>query len=501
MSTTPPIPYTQLRQLYIGGAWVSPEHDRTEAVLNPATEAVIGHAPVGGLPEAQAAIAAARQAFDQGPWPRLPQAERTAVMQRLHSALRERAAGIQALAVAEAGHTLALAQGMNFERPMALFAAALQRSLQPSSRSLPVETAVNPFNPGGAPLIGAGMVLREPIGVVSAITAFNAPFLINLSKLVPALLAGNTVVLKPSPCTPFSALLFGEVADEIGLPPGVLNIITGGDKVARLITADPQVDMVTFTGSEAVGAAILAQGAPTIKRTLLELGGKSALIVRADADVQKAAMEGVFQVAVNAGQGCALATRHVVHNSIRPAYVAMLQAIAGQIKAGNPADPSTQLGPLIRASARDRVARMVQAGQDQGARLVCGGGRPAHLDKGYFFDITVFDEVHNHMAIAQDEIFGPVASVIGFDSDDEAVAIANDSRYGLYGAIHSRDAAAAWAMAQQLRTGGVVLNGGLYQQNDAPFGGYKRSGLGREYGENWTYAYMQEKSIVFPIGV
>jgi aldehyde dehydrogenase (NAD+) len=495
------IPYTHLSQLYIDGAWVRPEGGRMDAVLNPATEAVIGMAPVGGLPEAQAAIAAARKAFDKGPWPRLPQAERTAVMQRMHAALRARADGIKALSVAEAGYTLALAHAVNFERPMELFAAALQRSLLPTTRALPVETAMNPFNPAGSALIGAGVVVREAVGVVSAITAYNAPFLINLSKIVPALLAGNTVVLKPSPYTPFSALLFGEVAQEIGLPPGVLNIITGDADVARRITADAGVDMVTFTGSEAVGAAILSQGAPTIKRTLLELGGKSALIVRADADVQKAAMEGVFQVATMAGQGCALATRHVVHNSIRPAYVAMVQAIASQIKTGDPADPATQMGPLIRAAARDNVERMVQAGRDQGARLVCGGTRPAHLRQGFFFDVTVFDDVHNGMRIAQEEIFGPVASVIGFDTDEEAVQIANDSPYGLYGGIHSRDPAKAFEMAQQLRTGGVVINGGLYRQNDAPFGGYKRSGLGREYGENWTCEYTQEKSILFPIGL
>jgi acyl-CoA reductase-like NAD-dependent aldehyde dehydrogenase len=259
--------------------------------------------------------------------------------------------------------------------------------------------------------------------------------------------------------------------------------------------------MVTFTGSEGVGAAILAQAAPTIKKVLLELGGKSALIVRSDADVQKAAMEGVFQVANHCGQGCALATRHIVHNSIRPAYVATMQAIASQIAIGDPADPSTQLGPLIRAASRDKVERMVQQGRDEGARLVCGGSRPAHMQRGFFYNVTVFDDVRNDMSIAQEEIFGPVASVIGFDTDEEAVKIANDSRYGLYGGIHSRDPAKAYEMALQLRTGGVVINGGLYRQNDAPFGGYKRSGLGREYGEGWLHEYTQEKSIIYPIGV
>ncbi len=495
------IPFTTFDGLYINGQWVPPTGGAQEAVINPGTEAVIGMAPVGSVADADAALDAARRAFDHGAWPRLPQAERTAMMRRMHSALLARAERIKALAVAEGGFTLALAHVMNFVRPMELFAIAIERSLLPTMQTLPVETAMNPFNPSGSPLIGSGVVVREPIGVVTAITAYNAPYLLNLSKLVPALLAGNTMVLKPSPYTPFSALLFGEVASEIGLPPGVLNIVTGGPDVAQVLTADARVDMVTFTGSEAVGVSILGQAAPTIKKVLLELGGKSALIVRADADVQKAALEGVFQVATHCGQGCALATRHLVHNSIRPAYVEMMKAIAGQIVVGDPANPATQLGPLIRGVARDRVARMVQQGQDEGARLVIGGTRPAHLSQGFFFDVTVFDDVRNDMSIAQDEVFGPVASVIGFDTDEEAVQIANDSRYGLYGGIHSRDPAKAWEMALQMRTGGVVINGGLYRQNDAPFGGYKRSGLGREYGAGWQHEYTQEKSIIFPIGL
>jgi aldehyde dehydrogenase (NAD+) len=495
------IPYTKFKGLYIDGQWVPPSGGAQEEVINPATEAVIGQAPVGVVADADAAMAAARRAFDQGPWPRLPQAERTAFMRRMHAALAARADGLKALMVAEGGFTLGLAHAMNYARPMELFAIAIERSLMPSDRTMPVETSMNPFNPAGPPLIGSGVVVREPVGVVTAITAYNAPFLINLSKLVPALLAGNTMVLKPSPFTPFSALLFGEIASEIGLPPGVLNIVTGGPEVARVLTTDARIDMVTFTGSEGVGAAILGQAAPTIKKVLLELGGKSALIVRADADVQKAALEGVFQVATHCGQGCALATRHLVHNSIRPAYVAMMQAIAGQIVVGDPANPATQLGPLIRGTARDRVQRMVQQGQDEGAKLVLGGSAPAHLTKGFFYNVTVFDDVRNDMHIAQDEVFGPVASVIGFDTDDEAVQIANDSRYGLYGGIHSRDPAKAYEMALQLRTGGVIINGGLYRQNDAPFGGYKRSGLGREYGAGWQHEYTHEKAIVFPIGV
>jgi acyl-CoA reductase-like NAD-dependent aldehyde dehydrogenase len=212
-------------------------------------------------------------------------------------------------------------------------------------------------------------------------------------------------------------------------------------------------------------------------------------------------MEGVFQVSTHCGQGCALATRHIVHNAIRPAYVETMRAIAAQLSVGDPAAAGTVVGPLIREAARSRVERFVQQGQDEGARLVAGGRRPAHLDRGFFYDVTIFDGVTNDMSIAKEEIFGPVASVIGFDSDEEAVQIANDSRYGLYGGIHSRDPAKAYDMALRLRTGGVVINGGLYSLMDAPFGGYKRSGLGREFGENWLDEYTQEKSVLFRIGV
>lgn len=496
-----PKQFTEQTRLFIAGTWVAPQSGERQAVVNPATEEVIGEAPVGGLPEAEAALAAAREAFDRGPWPTMSPAERASFVRRMHAALLARADRIKELQIVEAGATRALAETMMFASPMKIVETAIERSLNQAARHLPITTALNPFDPAGAQLIGSGVVVREAIGVVSAITPFNAPFLTNLAKLFPALLAGNTVVLKPSPHTPFSALLFGEAAQEAGLPRGVLNIVTGNADVAQMMTADPRVDMVTFTGSEQVGAAILAQGAPTIKKTLLELGGKSALIVREDADVRKAAVEGVFQVSTHCGQGCALATRHIVHNAIRPAYVETMRAIAQQLSVGNPAAPSTVVGPLIREASRSRVERFVQQGQDEGARLVAGGRRPAHLDKGFFYDVTIFDDVTNDMSIAQEEIFGPVASVIGFDTDEEAVRIANDSRYGLYGGIHSRDPAKAYEMALRLRTGGVVINGGLYSLMDAPFGGYKRSGLGREFGENWLSEYTQEKSVLFRIGI
>ena len=294
--------------------------------------------------------------------------------------------------------------------------------------------------------------------------------------------------------------MFGEFATEIGLPKGVLNIITGNEEVSKIITSDPRVDMVTFTGSEAVGSLIMAQAAPTLKKTLLELGGKSALIVREDADVMTAAMTGVFNISTHSGQGCALATRHLVHNKIRPQYIEAMKAIISQMPLGNPSDPITVIGPLIRKSAVDRVQNFIQIAKDEGAQLVIGGDKASQFKKGFYHNITVFDDVDNSMRIAQEEIFGPVGTVIGFDTDEDAVKIANDSRYGLYGGIETKEPAKAFQMAKKIQTGGVVINGGLLRQNDAPFGGYKRSGLGREYGPNWLDEYTQEKSIIYRIG-
>lgn len=271
------IPFTRFDGLYINASWVRPVSGDTEAIINPATEDVIGHVPLGGIPEAELAIASAREAFDRGGWADLPQAERTQMMRRMHSALLARADSIKALMVPEGGITRMLAETMQFGGVMELISRLLDRSLIPATRHMPIDQAPHPFAPG-AEVIGGGIVVREPIGVVTAITPYNAPFLVNVSKVFPALLAGNTVVLKPAPFTPFSALLLGEVADEIGLPKGVLNIVTGGIEVGNLLTSDERVDMVTFTGSESVGAAIMAQGAPTLRKVLLELGGKSATV-------------------------------------------------------------------------------------------------------------------------------------------------------------------------------------------------------------------------------
>ncbi|MEY2943091.1 MAG: hypothetical protein RLY97_1105 [Pseudomonadota bacterium] len=493
------IPYTQIDQLFIDGAWVAAEAG-FEPVMNPATGAIIGHAPLASMAQVEAAIAAARHAFDHGPWPQMTMDQRADVMQRMVDALRARQADIAALIVAEVGCAQQITHGMQVANPINHLVAAIASARRDGPDRLPVEISPNMFFPGGPQSIGGTTVVREPFGVVSAITGYNFPFLLNLAKITPALLAGCTMVLKPSQFTPYSALLFGEICQEIGLPQGVLNIVTGGIAEGQLLCTDARVDMVTFTGSEGVGAAIMAQAAPTLKKVHLELGGKSAMIVRADADVQRAAAMAVGFLSVNAGQGCAIPTRLLVHNSIRPAFVAVAKAVAAQIKLGDASDASVTMGPLIRESQRAKVEHYIALGIAAGATLVCGGGRPEGLENGFFTELTLFDDVTNDMAIAQDEIFGPVGCIIGFDSDEEAVQIANDSRYGLAGCIETADAATGYQMALKIRTGSVTLNGGTGTMSYAPIGGYKRSGVGREYGPLWLREYQHEKSVFYPIG-
>jgi aldehyde dehydrogenase (NAD+) len=493
-----PTPYTHIDKLYIGGRWEKAAG--TEAVLNPATEIAIGHAPVGNADATRAAIDAARAAFDRGPWPHLSMADRAVIMGRMHAALVANRDRIRGLILAEVGCAQGITNAMQVDAPLSHFASALAHSASDDRRYLPLEATPNLMNPMGPRILGSGSVVREPIGVIAGITGYNFPFLLNLAKIVPSLLAGNTLVLKPSPFTPYSALLFGEIADEVGLPEGVLNIVTGGAEVGSLLSASPGVDMVSFTGSETVGIAIMQQAAPTLKRVHLELGGKSALIVRADADVQQAALGAIAGLAVNCGQGCALLTRFLVHNSIRAQFVEAAKAVASHWKIGDPTDPTVLMGPLIRESQRGKVERLIREGRDEGARLVCGGGRPAHLSKGFFTDITLFDDVKNRMTIAQEEVFGPVGVTIGFDTDEEAIAIANDSRYGLNGGILSADAATAYEMSLKIRAGSVYINGGTGKMSYAPIGGYKRSGIGREYGPDWLKEFTQEKSIFYPVG-
>lgn len=484
------------RGLYIGNEWVQPQSGSMDAVINPATQEVIATVPVGGRSEVDRALDAARQAFDHGPWPRMSPKARAQILQRLHDGLLRRAAEIASLIVAEAGATQALAASMHFAAPLQHFQYFIDLLVK-RDFAQPVEVQAVPGFTGGK-VLAAHVKVYEPIGVVAGITAYNFPFFLNLVKVAPALAAGNTIILKPSPYTPLEALVIAEVAEEVGLPPGVLNVLTGDATVGEALTTDPRVDQVSFTGSDVVGAKIMAQAAPTLKRIQLELGGKSALIVCADADLEAAATAGLINFTVQAGQGCVLATRAIVHNSVKAQYVDTVARMARQMKLGNPTDPSVQMGPLIRDAQRARVERFVQSGLDSGARLVCGGRRPKGLDQGFFYEPTLFDDVDNSSEIAQEEIFGPVGVVIGFDTDEEAIRIANDSKYGLGGGVFSRNVGHAYEMALRLRTGGVSINGGAgAMSSKAPFGGVKRSGIGREYGEEGLNEYLQIKTIDF----
>jgi aldehyde dehydrogenase (NAD+) len=477
---------------YINGAWTTPGGDLVE-VVNPATEEVIGCAPAGGVPEAEAAVGAARAAFDDGPWPRMSQQERCDTLEHFYSLLEARQNELEELIVAEAGATHMLARFAHIGIAMDHFRFALDEARRRTGVTA-LAPSISP-GAGGRGVLGSAVTVREPVGVVSAITAFNYPHLINLSKIVPSLLMGNTLVLKPSPYTPLEALALGDIATEAGIPPGAINIVTGGGDVGQVLTSDGRVDMVSFTGSATVGAAVMAQAASTIKKTLLELGGKSALIARDDVDVEMVAEQAALGLTYQAGQGCGLCSRFLVHNSILPAFVARATAVLKEIKVGDPTDPTTQMGPLIREVQRERVTGMVDAAVRHGAKVATGGRAPAHLTKGFFYEPTLLTDVDSHDTIAQEEVFGPVGVVIGFETDDEAVAIANDSRYGLSGAIWSADSARAFEMALRIRTGTVKINGGA--PIETPFGGYKWSGIGREYGTQGLDEYTEIKAISY----
>ncbi len=479
--------------LYVGGEWVAVAG--SEAVINPADESLIMMAPVGTSAIVEASIGAAREAFDTGPWPRLPQSARQAKLTEFLDAIDRRKAEIVALIVAEAGATQMLADYLQYGIPMQHARHMVELSGRDSVTPLPVE--VTP-NMQGTLTLGGGVLSREPMGVVAAITPYNFPFFLNIGKIIPAMAVGCTVVLKPSPYTPIEALILGEIAEEVGLPKGVLNIVTGDVEAGTLLTTDKRVDLISFTGSDKVGAMIQAQAAPTLKRCLMELGGKSALIVRADADIQQAAMTGMGGFVTHCGQGCALLTRHIVHNSVRDAYVATLQAMLGHIKIGNPSDPSVNYGPLIREVARTRTELYVDIARSEGATLVAGGKRPDGFDKGFYYEPTLFNDVSNSSRLAQEEVFGPIGAVIGYDSDEEAIAMTNDSDFGLSGGIFSANVGRAYEMALQLRTGGVSINGGSGRMSShAPFGGIKRSGYGREYGIDGLNEFTYIKTIGF----
>jgi aldehyde dehydrogenase (NAD+) len=343
-------------------------------------------------------------------------------------------------------------------------------------------------------------VVREPIGVVAAITPWNFPFMLNLSKLGPALAAGNTVILKPAPDTPWSATFIGKViAEQTDIPPGVVNVVTSGDPatVGEILTTDPRVDMVSFTGSTATGRRIMANGSETIKKVFLELGGKSANIILDDADFASTVAMGSM-VCIHAGQGCAITTRMLLPQSRYDEGVELLKTAFENFAYGDPNDLANMQGPLVNARQLERVLGYIEKGKGEGARLVVGGKRSDRFEKGYFVEPTLFVDVKPDMTIAQEEIFGPVLAVIPFDGDDDAVRIANNSQYGLSGSVSSASLERALGVARRIRTGTVSVNGGQWFGPDSPFGGYRQSGVGREHGVEGFEEYLETKTIGLP---
>lgn len=474
--------------LYIGGDWVDPRSGRYDDV-SPSTEQVIARAPDADLDDADAAIAAARRAFDEGPWSTATAQERARCLGQLGNALLERADDFFALSQAEWG-CVANERLIQIDGPafMALHAGELAAQLTDE-----------PIDAYGAP--GTTLLRYEPLGVVSVLTPWNFPHSLNVMKVCNALAAGNTVVLKPSPLTPLAGLALARIInDHTDIPPGVVNVITpSGVDASKMLTTDPRVDMVSFTGSSAVGREVMSAAGASMKRILLECGGKSAVMLLDDVDVTDELLQRILYdgCSLHAGQACILQSRLLLPERRHDEVVTRLAQLAADIRVGDPTDAEVGMGPLISAAQRDRVEAHVVAALDDGATLVAGGRRPEGLATGFYYQPTVLTDVAPDSRIAQEEVFGPVLAVLRYRDDDDAVAIANNSQYGLSGAVWGTDVDRAVAVARRIRTGQIAVNGCI--PGDAPFGGFNQSGLGREGGGlPGLHRYMEPKAIGIP---
>ncbi|MEW6268839.1 MAG: aldehyde dehydrogenase family protein [Thermodesulfobacteriota bacterium] len=479
-------------RMLIDGKLVEATGSRTYDNVNPATEEVIGQVADGSVEDMQRAIAAARRAFDETSWS-TDRAFRKRCLEQLKAALDKHKEDLRPQIVAEVGTPIALTYAIQQDTCI----ADLQFEIDLIDRyAWERDIGVSEF----FGMKSSRLVLREAVGVAGLITPWNFPFMLNLSKLGPALAAGCTVVLKPAPDTPYSATWIGKlVAEETDIPPGVVNVVTSRDPAAvgEALTASPAVDLISFTGSTAVGKRIAARGAETLKRVFLELGGKSASIVLDDADFP-AALGQVGAVCTHAGQGCAITTRLLLPRSRYEEGVALAKTAFESFPYGDPTDFKNMAGPLINARQRERVLGYIAKGKAEGARCLVGGGAATQFAKGYFVQPTLFVDVDPDSTIAQEEIFGPVLSVIRFEDDDDAVRIANNSRYGLSGAVSSGSIERAMSVARRIRTGTLSVNGGMWFGPDSPFGGYKESGIGREHGVEGFEEYLETKTVGLP---
>ena len=466
-------------RLFIGGEWVEPAGSGTIEVIDSTTEQVIGRIPEGTPEDVDRAVRAARAGFEI--WREVPVEQRVDACMAISAALAGRADEIATLIAVEVGAMpFALARTIQAGLPAMDFGSMAQVASE-----LPWEEQ-----------IGNSLIVREPVGVVGCITPWNYPLHQICAKVAPALTAGCSVVVKPSEVTPLTSFVLAEIMDSLELPAGVFNLVTGyGPVVGEAIAAHEDVDMVSFTGSTRAGRRVAQVAADTVKQVALELGGKSANVILDDADLQKAVGYGVANCYLNSGQTCSAHTRMLVPREKLAAAEAVAQAAAEKATPGDPFDEGTRLGPLVSEAQRERVRSYIERGQEEGAKLVTGGTEPPDgLDSGYFVRPTVFSEVKPDMAIAQEEIFGPVLSIIPYDSEDEAAKIANSTIYGLDGGVWSADPERAKAFARRMRTGQVQINGATFNPL-APFGGYKQSGRGREYGKFGIEEFLEVKSI------
>lgn len=472
---------------YIDGRWVAPDVGRYD-VTDPATEQAIASAPDSGVEQVGHAVAAARAAFDAGPWPKLEPAERARCLHQLSTALLARGDEIFALAQTEWGCT-ANERLLHVEGPAIMMGRAAELATEPAEARMDAWGAA-----------GQTLLRYEPLGVVAALTPWNFPHTLNVMKLGAALAAGNTVVLKPSPLTPLAGLALARIIDdETDIPPGVVNVVTpSGVEASRALTVDPRVDMVSFTGSTAVGRDVMAAAAATMKRILLECGGKSASILVDDVELndellQRILLEGCT---LHAGQACILNSRLLVPDALYDDVVAGLAEAARAVVVGDPADPLVEMGPLISNEHLSRVESHVYRAERDGATVIAGGRRAKEHATGHFFEPTILTDVTPDSFIAQEEVFGPVLTVLRYHGDAQAIDIANHSSYGLGGAVWGGDVDRAVQIARGLRTGQVSINGTI--PGDAPFGGFKQSGIGREGGVMGLRSYMEPKAIGVP---
>lgn len=476
-------------QLLIDGELRDATSGATFTTLNPATEEILGEAADASGADVDAAIAAARRCFDTTTWS-TDVAWRVRCIRQLHDNLVARADALRALTTAEVGAPAFLVTGPQFDLPVgdlrwiADLAESYDGWIEDLGYAEPVGVPTN------------REVWREPVGVVAAITPWNFPHQINLSKVAPALAAGCTVVLKAAPDTPWCAAALAEAAAATELPPGALNILTSSDHaIGAQLTADPRVDLISFTGSTATGKKVMAAASDRIARVFLELGGKSAFVVLDDADFASALGLAAFTACTHAGQGCALTTRLLLPQSRFDEGVELAAATMAMLPSSDPSDPGTVCGPVVSALQRDRVESYLRLATDEGGEFVVGGTRPERHERGFFVDPALVVGLDNNARTAREEIFGPVLVAIPYADDDDAVAIANDSPYGLSGAVWSADLDRARTVARRIRTGTLSINGGVWYSGDAPFGGFKMSGIGREMGRAGFEEYLELKTI------